>query len=179
MSIAEKYRPHYTYDDYCLWEGRWELIEGMPYAMSPAPTPRHQMVLTSLVDIFFNGLKRCPDCRVFVAPLDWKINNTTVVQPDLLIICKPIEKKYLDFSPSLVAEVISPSTAEKDRIIKYEIYKEAGVKYYLLIEPVTNKITSYTLADKEYVMQKPIGNSYQFHFDEKCSPYFDFENLWV
>ncbi|MEP6596015.1 MAG: hypothetical protein ABJA71_08705 [Ginsengibacter sp.] len=42
MSIAEKYRPHYTYDEYCQWEGRWELIEGMPYAMSLLPVPEHQ-----------------------------------------------------------------------------------------------------------------------------------------
>jgi len=39
MSIAERYRPYYTYDDYCQWEGRWELIEGMSYAMSPLPVP--------------------------------------------------------------------------------------------------------------------------------------------
>ena len=44
MSIAAKYRPYYTYEDYCQWEGRWELIEGMPYAMSPAPIPEHQRV---------------------------------------------------------------------------------------------------------------------------------------
>ena len=48
MSIANKYRPHYTYDDYCQWEGRWELIEGMPYAMSPAPVPAHQRVAITL-----------------------------------------------------------------------------------------------------------------------------------
>ncbi len=41
MSIAEKYRPHYTYDEYCQWEGRWQLIEGMPSAMSPLPVPEH------------------------------------------------------------------------------------------------------------------------------------------
>ena len=41
MSIAGKYRPHYTYEDYLLWEGRWELIEGMPYAMSPTPVIDH------------------------------------------------------------------------------------------------------------------------------------------
>ena len=49
MSIAAKYRPHYTYDDYCQWEGQWELIEGMPYAMSPAPIPAHQRVNSTLI----------------------------------------------------------------------------------------------------------------------------------
>ncbi len=52
MSIAARYRPHYTYDDYCQWEGRWELIEGMPYAMSPLPVPDHQDVCLKLSILF-------------------------------------------------------------------------------------------------------------------------------
>ncbi|NPA51584.1 MAG: Uma2 family endonuclease, partial [Aquificae bacterium] len=42
--ILPKYLPHYTYEDYKNWEGRWELIDGVPYAMSPAPAPKHQIV---------------------------------------------------------------------------------------------------------------------------------------
>jgi hypothetical protein len=52
MTIAEKYRPHYTYEDYCEWEGRWEIIEGMPYAMSPVPSFRHQLVQSRLMNLF-------------------------------------------------------------------------------------------------------------------------------
>ena len=58
MSIAAKYRPHYTYEDYCQWEGRWELIEGMPYAMAPAPLPAHQRLGASLCNIFIEALKK-------------------------------------------------------------------------------------------------------------------------
>lgn len=58
MSIAGKYRPHYTYDEYCLWEGRWELIEGMPYAMSPAPVPQHQTINANLAMVFTTALKK-------------------------------------------------------------------------------------------------------------------------
>ena len=52
MSIADKYRPRYKYEDYLIWEGRWELIDGMPYAMSPAPLPEHQKINGRLWSIF-------------------------------------------------------------------------------------------------------------------------------
>lgn len=48
MSSDIKILPHYTYDEYCQWEGRWELIEGIPYAMSPAPSPRHQWISANI-----------------------------------------------------------------------------------------------------------------------------------
>ena len=48
MSIADKYRPNYNYRDYVLWEGRWELIDGMPYAMSPLPIRDHQDINLNL-----------------------------------------------------------------------------------------------------------------------------------
>ena len=89
MSIAERYRPHYTYDDYCQWEGKWELIEGMPYAMSLAPIPAHQRISVKLITRFEMALDSCKNCQVYM-PLDWKIEDDTIVQPDMLIVCKPI-----------------------------------------------------------------------------------------
>ena len=121
MSIADKYRPQFTYDDYCLWEGRWELIDGMPYAMSPAPVRQHQVVNGNLFSIFSIAIQEyCNHCQAYL-PLDWKINEKSVVQPDLFIACKEFDK-FLDFAPSLVIEILSPSTAYKDRHEKYELY---------------------------------------------------------
>ena len=66
MSIADKYRPQFTYDDYVLWEGRWELIDGMPYAMSPAPAPYHQRINAKLVSRFNELLeKSCTGCEAY------------------------------------------------------------------------------------------------------------------
>ena len=48
MGIAQKILPHYTYEDWLHWEGRWELIEGHPIAMSPMPVPKHQKVAAAL-----------------------------------------------------------------------------------------------------------------------------------
>ena len=48
--------PHYTYDDYCQWEGRWELIGGIPFAMSPLPVPVHQRIGGRLFMLFEQAL---------------------------------------------------------------------------------------------------------------------------
>lgn len=64
MSTAEKYRPSYTYEDYTQCEGRWELIEGMSYAMSPLPVPEHQRISLNLCIILRDALKNCNECTV-------------------------------------------------------------------------------------------------------------------
>ena len=130
MSVAHKYLPHYTYEGYCQWEGNWEVIDGIPYAMSPSPVPLHQLVNMNLGATFVNALKKgCEKCKVYM-PIDWKVTEDTIVQPDLLIVCKEIQKKFLDFPPVLVVEIISPSSAFNDRNLKKEIYLSQKVKYY-------------------------------------------------
>lgn len=177
MSIAEKYRPYYTYDDYCQWEGRWELIEGMPYAMSPLPIPEHQRVSLKLSFLFEDALANCKECTVY-PPLDWKISDDTVVQPDVLIVCKKIEKKYLDFPPVLVIEVLSPATASKDRNEKMELYQSQKVKYYIIVDAQFKKIEIYTLQDNGYGLASVNPESFYFTFEEDCSATVDFSQAW-
>ncbi len=177
MSIAEKYRPHYTYDDYCLWKGRWELIEGMPYAMSPAPNSRHQWIASKLSAFFIESLKDCKKCKVY-QPIDWKISDYTVLQPDISIICKPFNNiNFLDFAPALVVEILSPSTASKDRNEKYELYEMNGVKYYLMIDPGFKKIEIFELISNNF---QPVAvNPDSFEFDiEECKAAVSFAGLF-
>ena len=175
MPIAEKYRPFYTYDEYCQWEGRWELIEGMPYAMSPLPVPEHQNVSGNLYTLFKLALwQNCKDCKVYL-PLDWKISDDTVLQPDVLIVCKKIEKKYLDFPPVLLVEVLSPSTAAKDRNVKMELYQLQQVKYYLIVDPQFKKIEIYQIQDKRYQPVSINPDHFEFMFDN-CAADVNFIN---
>jgi Uma2 family endonuclease len=115
MAPAVKILPHYTYDEYCKWEGRWELIEGIPYAMSPAPAPRHQWVSSNIKGEIRNAIRTsgCGNCKVYDF-IDIKISEDTVLQPDAIVVCKEINKPFLDFPAALVVEVLSPSTALKD-----------------------------------------------------------------
>ncbi len=178
MSIADKYRPYYTYEDYCLWEGKWELIEGMPYAMSPAPVPAYQRASISLVLAFETALKKgCKKCKTYI-PIDWKIAEDTVVQPDLLVVCAPIEKKYLDFPPVLVAEMLSPSTADKDRGEKMEIYQMQQVKYYLILDPRFKKIEIYELIQGSYQPVSVDPAQYTFAIEDNCTAEVTFADIW-
>src|SRR5690348_1361273 len=109
MSNAVRILPHYTYDDYVHWEGRWEIIDGIPYAMSPAPTPKHQIIANTLGALFFYALRNCHRCKVAQA-IDFKIAEDTIVQPDISVLCQKATKKFIDFPPALVVEILSPST---------------------------------------------------------------------
>lgn len=143
--------PNYTYEDYLLWEGRWEVIHGIPYAMSPMPNPGHQRIANNTGIILKKALN--PDkckCQVY-QPIDLRITEHTVVNPDLLIVCKPISKQYLDFPPALVVEILSPSTEMKDRNTKYQLYETFGIPYYIIIDPDKENIEIYGLdASKKY-----------------------------
>lgn len=178
MSIAEKYRPHYTYEDYCQWEGNWELIEGMPYAMSPAPAPTHQTVNANLYVVFKEALKHsCKKCKAYI-PIDWKINEETIVQPDVLIVCDKIEKKFLDFTPMLIVEVLSPSTAAKDRGLKTEIYQSQKVKYYLIADPQFKKLEIYQLLNNKYEPVSINPDVYTFNLNDECTAEVRFSDIW-
>ncbi|MBE7171449.1 MAG: Uma2 family endonuclease [Williamsia sp.] len=177
MSIASKYRPQYTYDDYSKWEGRWELIEGMPYAMSPAPAVLHQVVNANLYAVFTNSLGAvCKQSRAYL-PIDWRIGDDTVVQPDLLIVCQKIEKTFLDFVPVLTLEILSPSTAFKDRHEKFELYEQQGVHYYVIVDPQFRKIEIYELVDGKYQPVAVTPSTFDFTLDGYTAS-VDFTNTW-
>lgn len=176
---AVKILPSYTYEDYVHWEGSWELIEGFPYAMSPQPGPVHQRIATKLTTKFENALNGCR-CVVY-QPLDYHIDDNTILQPDMLIVCDEIKKQFLDFPPALVVEILSPSTALKDRNTKYDIYQSQGIKYYLIISPDVKEVEVYELAgnnEKRYELKQK-GHAFQYDFSfEKCKVNIDFKEVW-
>jgi Uma2 family endonuclease len=177
MSGAVKILPHYTYDDYVHWEGKWELIDGIPYAMSPAPVPKHQIFATNLSAEFRFALKQYKECKV-MQPVDYKVKEDTVFQPDMLIVCKPIDKKYLDFPPSLIAEILSPSTVFIDRHTKFHAYQEQGVPWYLILSPETEETEIYSLENGVYqLIKKAVTFDFTFRLDE-CEVTINFGEVW-
>jgi Uma2 family endonuclease len=138
--------PNYTVEDYERWEGRWEIINGIAISMPPMPNPKHQNIAGKIFRIFDEAIenKGCTEYKVY-QPIDYKISDDTIVNPDLLIVCKTIIGQYLDFSPSLVVEILSPSTALKDQNTKYDLYQNAGVKYYIILDPNQNSFEIYQL----------------------------------
>lgn len=159
MSLAQEDKG-YTYADYCVWDDgeRWELIEGVPYAMSPAPTPAHQGISGNIHNQLYNFLKDKP-CKLFTAPFDVRLNadddDNTVVQPDLVVICdrSKIDDKGCSGAPDMVIEILSPSTVRHDRIVKLELYRHAGVREYWIVDPDTKTAQVCTLENGRYFVK--------------------------
>jgi Uma2 family endonuclease len=178
MGITQKILPHYTYEDYKLWEGKWELIDGFPIAMSPSPVPRHQLVAASLKMEIGIALKKCDNCRVY-DPVDYLISVDTVVQPDVMVLCRRPTKKFIDFPPVLVAEILSPSTALRDRNTKFELYQNEGIKYYLIADADANKMEIYELIDKSYkLVNEDSAEQFEFIFDDDCNASVNLADVW-
>jgi Uma2 family endonuclease len=178
MSQSHKILPHYNYSDWLHWEGSWELIDGFPIAMSPTPVPSHQQVAAALRAELSFLLKKCSNCSVY-DPLDYKIAEDVILVPDILVVCGEINKKYLDFAPILVAEVLSPSSALRDRHTKFSYYEQEGVKYYLIVDADNKKVEVYLLVKDKYVLQElSKKNSYSFVFDENCGGEVNLRDIW-
>ena len=169
--------PHYTYEDYCHWEGRWELIDGIPYAMSPLARQSHQIIGGNLFSIFKQELrgKSCFACP----PMDWLVKDDTVLQPDFLVICGPnSDDGPLAFPPALVAEILSPSTAIKDCNDKFDIYEAQKVKYYLILDARTKKLEVYELIDNKYELVSVNLSLFDFIFHDDCVVTVSFDEVW-
>src|ERR1051325_5998613 len=151
-NIKYKYLPNYTYKDYEMWEGRWELIEGIPYSMTPSPLYRHQFISHRISVNLEQVLENCKKCQA-LSNLDWRIKNdkdNTVVCPDNVVICKEVKSGFLTEPPEIIFEILSPATAERDKFVKYKIYEQQGVNYYVIVNPENNAAEVYELQNSKY-----------------------------
>lgn len=156
MAIPEKRPDHkYSYADYLAWpdEERWELIEGIPYDMSPAPNRNHQEITGEMYLQLANFLKG-KKCKPYISPFDVRLKKDihaadeetyTVVQPDIVVYC---DKSRLDEkggigAPAVCVEVLSPSSSYKDENDKYLLYQKYGIKEYWIVNPVLETVVVY------------------------------------
>ena len=167
----------YTVQDYLQWEGDWELIHGQPVEMAPSPAIEHQAASFAISHQLGESLDDCPNCQALFE-IDVEFSENTVVRPDVLVICYQPEGERLTRAPSLIFEVISPKTARRDEVIKFDLYRTEGVMHYVLIYPDSKKAKVYRLIEGEY---RKVGD---FH-DEKhcfelpgCAIDFDFSRIW-
>ncbi len=120
-----------------------------------------------------NEIKNNCDCFVFTE-LDWKIDKENVVRPDLMIVFGEMKSDYLEFPPVLIVEVISQSSVQKDRTIKFELYQEQGVKYYLMTDYTKETVEVFQLIDNKY---RSIEIN-QFVLTNNCTIEFDFTTIF-
>ena len=155
MPFPEKTTP-YTYADLLAWDEdvRAEIIDGEVYMMS-SPSASHQEISMELSRQFANYLEG-KKCRVYAAPFDIRLfesvgdrpeDITTVVQPDLTVICdrSKTDDHGCKGAPDMILEILSPSTRRHDRLVKLNLYQRAGVKEYWIVDPITRSVQVFLL----------------------------------
>jgi len=154
----------YTYSDYLKFdfEEMVELIRGKIFRMSPAPKSIHQEISANIFGVIWSYLKLKP-CKIYPAPFDVVLpvqnekrdSSTTVVQPDICVICdlSKIEEHGCVGAPDLIVEILSPNTSRKDLNDKYSIYEEVGVKEYWIVLPKEQIVEAFHLVNDKYQLR--------------------------
>ena len=173
------YHEHYTVEDYRQWEGDWELIGGMPYAMTPSPTVTYQVCAGNLLHQLKVGLEKeqgCGDCLVLMET-DWEVSSDTVVRPDILVTCEEPGEKIIR-TPAMIAEVVSGSSGRRDESLKFDLYRREGVLYYLLLYPEKELAKIYRNASGEFVKIADVSSDEVEFSVGKCAFGVDFSWVW-
>ncbi len=170
----EDYLPYYTYDDYKAWEGDWELIDGTAYAMAPSPLFTHQSMASLLIQTIGDSIKSCKECMV-VSEMDYKISDDTILRPDIALVCGQKEGSYIKKSPELIVEIVSKSSALRDEKIKYFLYENEKVPYYVLLYPEDLKAKIYKLDGNRYEKVTDILEGSFIFEDIACQAKIDFD----
>ena len=157
---------NYTYKDYLEIdkttpdEERYELIFGHIYMMAGASRVHQDAVLN--IAFLLKTLQKEKNCSAVIAPYDIKLkcdNTLNVVQPDVMLFC---EDKNI---PCVVCEVLSPSTAHKDKTVKKELYECFGIQNYLIIDPVNRYVDKFILQDGKLIYDRCYGADEKMRVD--------------
>ncbi|MDF1881909.1 Uma2 family endonuclease [Sulfurimonas sp. MAG313] len=174
---AVDFLKHYTYDDYALREGRWELFEGFPVAMSPAPMINHQVIAGNILFELKSSMGEC-ERGVVIGEEDYKLSDDTVLRPDVVLICDEPHDAYITKAPEIIVEVISKSTAKNDETYKFTKYEKEQVLYYVLVYPTELYAKVYKIVNGKY---QKIGDfskeTYEFS-ETLCNVSIDFDKVF-
>lgn len=145
-----------TYKDYAALPGdgkRYELHEG-ELSMTPAPNTKHQQVSRNLFRLLDQFVGERALGEILYAPLDCILSDITIVQPDIIYLESDrrglISARGIEGPPTLVVEILSPSTTQIDRGTKLQLYARYGVPYYWIVEPEPISFEVFALRGKEY-----------------------------
>ncbi|WP_310449896.1 Uma2 family endonuclease [Sulfuritalea sp.] len=173
MGLPQRDLECHTYAEYAAWpdDVRYELIDGIAYAMGPAPARRHQEVAGEMFRQIADALEGSP-CRPYIAPFDVRLPRAgeaddkidTVVQPDISVICDKakLDERGCRGAPDWIVEVLSPGSAGHDQVVKRELYERVGVREYWLVHPVDKVVTIYLLVTGAYgkpAVQELVGDT--------------------
>lgn len=134
-----------------------QLIAG-ELVMSPAPIPLHQYIVVHLSMQLFQFVEAASLGQVFVSPIDVRLNERSIFQPDILFISKEkaalIGERMIEGPPDLVAEVLSPSSAYHDLRTKFRAYEQAGVQEYWIVDPERKSVEVFVSSGSKFQLQQ-------------------------
>ena len=153
-------RPLLTYRDYLHTPDdgqRWEILDGDLF-VTPAPTTYHQDVSRRLQFRLMAALELSGRAKVYNAPVDVRLHDNTIVQPDLAVVlaehAERIGGAYILGAPDLVVEILSPSTQGRDRTIKAALYARHGVPWYWVVDPVERSVEVFRRVGDVYELER-------------------------
>jgi len=181
MASPQREQEYYTLAD--VLEGdeseRIELIYGEPVMMSP-PVRVHQKISGEIFWQLHNYLKG-KKCEVYAAPFavrpfekkeDSPKDSDTMVEPDISVICDPdkLDDIGCKGAPDLIIEILSPSTRRHDRLTKFNLYQQAGVREYWIVDPIDKSVVSFILENNYYIARDfaGIGEKIRVNVLEDC-----------
>ena len=145
-----------TYRDYEALPAdgrRYELHDG-ELSVTPAPGTRHQRVIGAMFVSLRAHVEAYRLGEVFLSPVDCILSDTTVVQPDLVYLdptrAHLVSERGIEGPPTLVVEILSPSTTTIDRSRKRRLYADHGVPYYWIVDPEARTIEAYRFEGDRY-----------------------------
>jgi Uma2 family endonuclease len=134
---------------------RYEIHEG-ELAVTPAPSPQHQRISRELFRILDTHVRARGLGEVFYAPIDVILSDISIVQPDLVYLAterlRLISSRGIEGAPTLLVEILSPSTARIDRHAKLQLYASHAVPDYWIVDGETRTIEAYSLTDARYTL---------------------------
>ena len=146
----------FTYEDYRHTpdDRRYELLDG-ELIMVAVPNLEHQRIDARLGWRLARFVEERNLGEVFSAPCDVVLSNTDVVQPDLLSVSHARAHLLrggdnVFGAPDLIVEILSPSTAGRDRTLKRALYARHGVQEYWLVDPEARTVTVLRLGADDF-----------------------------
>ncbi|MFW5786140.1 MAG: Uma2 family endonuclease [bacterium] len=125
---------------------RHEILDGMHVA-SPSPAYRHQAISRRMQYQLYEQIEIAGKGDVVYAPADVELGVYDVVEPDIYVILSEHRDRVLPTHlrgvPDLVIEILSPSTASRDRGLKRERYEVLGVPEYWIVDPDAEIVEVY------------------------------------
>ncbi len=144
-----------TYDDYANLPDdgkRYELADGVLELMSPAPTPKHQVISNQMQTVLTNSCQS--EYIMFASPIDLILSPTEVRQPDIVMVHRNrlgiITRRGIEGAPDLVGEILSPHSIKRDKHKKLIAYAKYQIPEYWIVDPANEALEQYVLSSNKY-----------------------------